>query len=158
MDKNEKEKSGTNCSYSIALSLVLGKYYLLNPGIFLRNVLVECGGPQLTALGSLFCAPKFLDYVSWCTFLFPYLSLLYAVPNIPLDSGHACNSGKFPSTSCSISFLYSLFFPWSSHWMWVKIISLYSRCSSTALPNLSPSVCVLTQVIFFQKHVLINTF
>ena len=64
---------------------------------------------SMNALRSLFCAPKFHDYVSWCTVLFIYPSLLYAVPNIPLDSGHTCSSGKFPSTSSSVSFLYSLF-------------------------------------------------
>ena len=56
MDKNEKEKSGTNCSYSIASILGFGKIlFLKNPGIFLRKVLVGCGGPQLTALEYLFC-------------------------------------------------------------------------------------------------------
>lgn len=40
MDKNEKEKSGTNCSYSVALSLVLGKYYLLKS----RHLPQKCAG------------------------------------------------------------------------------------------------------------------
>ena len=66
---------------------------------------------SMNAFGSLFCAPKFHDSAFWCTFLFICPSMLYAVPNIPLDSGHTSSSGKFPSTSFSISFLYSLFFP-----------------------------------------------